>query len=86
MTVVAASREAYHTFAAPSLAKSERYLLSLLRQYGPTCNRDLAAIAARPINTITPVIFSLREKGQVVLDHKAKHPLSGITVSYWRAV
>jgi transposase len=47
-------------------------------------NRQIAAIMGRPINTITPRIFELRQAGVVVLAGKRKDTYSGIEVSHWR--
>jgi hypothetical protein len=86
MSVATASKEAYGRMR--SVPPKEHPVYKFLKTFGTGTagysNRQIAAIMGRPINTITPRIFELREAGVVVLAGKRKDTYSGIEVSHWR--
>lgn len=86
MSVATASREAYGRMK--SVPAKEHPVYKFLKTFGVQTegysNRQIAAIMGRPINTITPRIFELRQAGVVVLAGKRKDLYSGVTVSHWR--
>jgi hypothetical protein len=86
MAVAQASVEAYGRMS--SVKPKEHPVYKLLKTFGAGSdgysNRQIAAIMQRPINTITPRVFELRQAGVVVLAGKRKDLYSGIEVSHWR--
>lgn len=86
MPVATASKEAYGRMR--SVPPKEHPVYKFLKTFGTETagysNRQIAAIMGRPINTITPRIFELRQAGVVVLAGKRKDLYSGIEVSHWR--
>lgn len=87
MSVAQASRQAYGRMKSVDDAK-DHPVYKFLKTFGTGTdgysNRQIAAIMGKPINTITPRIFELREAGVVVLAGKRKDLYSGIEVSHWR--
>lgn len=86
MPVQSSSKEAYGRMR--SIAPKEHPVYKFLKTFGTQTegysNRQIAAIMGRPINTITPRIFELRNAGVVVLAGKRKDLYSGVTVMHWR--
>lgn len=86
MPVATASREAYGRMR--TVKPKEHPVYKFLKTFGTGTagysNRQIALIMKRPINTITPRIFELRQAGVVVLAGKRKDTYSGIEVSHWR--
>jgi hypothetical protein len=86
MPVATASREAYGRMS--SVSPKDHPVYKFLKSAGAGSdgysNRQIALIMRRPINTITPRIFELREAGVVVLAGRRVDPYSGVTVSCWR--
>lgn len=86
MPVATASLEAYGRMK--SVKPKEHPVYKFLRTFGTSTagysNRQIAAIMGKPINTITPRIFELRQAGVVVLAGKRKDLFSGVEVSHWR--
>ncbi len=65
MPIQITSLEAYQS-VADDLGRRQREVLTILRTIGPATNRQISAATRREINTITPRIKELREKGLVV--------------------
>jgi hypothetical protein len=86
MPVAQASKEAYGRMK--SVGPKEHPVYKLLKTFGAGSdgysNRQIAAIMGKPINTITPRVFELRQAGVVVLAGKRKDLYSGVEVSHWR--
>lgn len=50
----------------------------------PVCNKELSDHLGWPINSVTPTVFKLRERGLVVESHRAKYVPTNRRVIYWR--
>lgn len=84
MTIQATSIESYHQIK-PLLPKREVEALAWLQRGRPLCNLELAGLLDLPINSVTPTVFRLRERGLVVESHRAKYEPTNRTVIYWTA-
>lgn len=86
MSVAEASKQAYGRLR--TVSPKEHPVYKFLKTFGTQSagysNRQIAAILGKPINTITPRVFELRQAGVVVLAGKRKDLYSGIEVSHWR--
>ena len=79
------SLDAYQKIKA-QLGDMHWAILGHLEEAGPLCNRDIAERSGIIISTVTARVNELRKWGRVSLSHKAKHPTTGMTVMFWRAV
>jgi len=66
------------------LGKRQEAVLRMLEAHGPMCNQLIAEALKWPINTVTPRIKELREKGKVEIDRKGIYYPTNKTVIYWR--
>ena len=58
----------------------------IIRQKGDISNLDIARLLNWPINSVTPRVKELRDKGLVEEAYRDIHPETGRRVIYWRAV
>lgn len=63
MSVQDTSLEAYYMYE--KIGKMQSKVLDVIINYGPVTNKEIANIMNKPINTITPRVKELREKGLV---------------------
>lgn len=81
------SREAYFTDVKPKLGqKQQRVLDALKRAKRPVCNQEIAEHLNQPINTITPRVNELVEKGLAEEATRDVYPKTNRRVIYWRPV
>lgn len=85
MTAQDTSIEAYYLISVHELSDREREVFEAFKTIGPMNNREMSLLLARPINTITPTTFRLREAGLVVESHRDVDPETHRRVIYWKA-
>jgi len=73
---------AWRSEVKPTLGTRQQSVLDALR--GDMTNSEIALKLGVPINTITPRIFELREKGLVVEFTKRKCRVTGRTAISWK--
>lgn len=64
--------------------RREQELLRVLHLIQPACDRDIARALVWEIGQVNGRRNSLMQKGIVEEDHKARNPLTGKTVIYWK--
>jgi DNA-binding MarR family transcriptional regulator len=69
-----------------SLGDRQKAVLLCLREEGPANNRLLAFRLNKPINTVTPRVLELRERGLVAEAFRQRDQATGMTTIFWRAV
>ncbi|AGY37013.1 hypothetical protein FREDWARD_70 [Mycobacterium phage Fredward] len=84
MSVQATSIESYRA-SLPELPSREAEVHDALQTIGPMCNREISDLLGRPINVITPAVFSLRERGLVRESHRGVFEPTNRKVIYWKA-
>lgn len=84
MTVRTTSLAAYESIQAELNTKQEK-VFDALTQLGSMCNQEIADVLGWPINTVTPRVKELREKGLVVERRRAKYEPTGRTCIFWAA-
>lgn len=65
------------------LNKNQHTVLEALEEIFPACNKQIAAHMNWPINSITPRVLELRQKGKVVQAYIGKD-VSGRRAIYWQ--
>ncbi len=84
MPVRRTSIDAYYTL--PETARKQSDVLKQLREGGPQCNAQLAAALGWPVNTVTPRVHELRNRGLVTEAGRAVYPPTNRTSIFWRVV
>lgn len=84
--VTSTSLKAYYGDALPTLGKRHEAVLKAFMEKGPMSNSELANYLQWPINTITPRVGELREKGLVRAVREKKCPVTGRQVTEWEGV
>jgi len=79
------SIEAYDS-VKNDLGKLQRQIYNLLKVYPNCSNNDLSRITQKSINTITPRIKELRDKGLVFFSHYKVDRVTNRRVMCWVAV
>lgn len=78
------SRDAYDSIQ-PDLGAKQREVLDALKMLGPLCNADLSELLGWPINSVTPRVRELVQRGRVVEAHRGPGGATGRTVIFWSA-
>lgn len=87
MSVQDTSLDAYYGEVKPKLGEKQQRVLNVIRSARrPVCNQEIADWMNQPINTITPRVNELVEKGLVEQAAKEIYPKTNRRVIYWRAV
>lgn len=69
----------------PQLGEKQRRVLDAFEKAKrPICNQELAMYLNQPINTVTPRVNELVEKGLVEQSCKAIYPATNRRVIYWQ--
>lgn len=79
------SMEAWFKDAKPAAGKNQMVIYNLLKEHSALCNRDIQELLNWQPNSVTGRVHELREAEMVIESHRAKHPVSGRTVIYWKA-
>lgn len=83
MTVQQTSKQAYWNEVQPTLGERHHQVLKALKTRTDFSNNELAHFLNLPINSITPRVKELREKGLVKMIGTRKCKVSGRTVIVW---
>ena len=75
---------AYYSDVLPSLGKRQEIVLEEILKSENITNTEISARLNLPINTITPRVFELREKGLVVEARKRICKITGKTAIAWK--
>ena len=68
----------------PKLGERQREVLYVLRANKDMTNSEIGSILGRPINTITPRVFELREAGLVMESRKRTCGITGRNAIAWK--
>lgn len=85
MTIQETSREAYEQIK-PELGNRQMEIYEYLKHFGPANNTMIAASLKRPINSITPRTFELRNLCLVGVSHIDRCPKTGRRVIWWKCL
>lgn len=81
------SWQVYQTEIKPNInAKQQVVLRALRRAKRPVCNQELSNELNQAINTITPRVLELRQKGVVEEAYRAIYPATNRKVIYWKVI
>jgi len=79
------SRQAYFNDVVPKINEAQMVVLSALQKSKrPVNNQEVSNFLGKPINTITPRMGELVEKGLVEEAFRAIYPVTNRKVIYWR--
>ena len=78
------SIKAYHEEIQPTLGKRQAQILEVLKIFKSVTNTELSKAIQWPINTVTPRIKELRDKGLVELASVRNCAITGRTAKAWR--
>lgn len=67
----------------PKLGRRQHQVLEALEEISPANNQEIAKHLGWPINSITPRVLELRQKGKVEEAYKQKNS-QGRTTIYWQ--
>ncbi|WNM68996.1 helix-turn-helix DNA binding domain protein [Mycobacterium Phage TribleTrouble] len=84
MSVQETSLQAYDSIQS-NLGTKQREVLDALKAVGPLCNADLAELLGWPINSVTPRVRELVQRGRVAEAHRGPGGATGRTVIFWSA-
>lgn len=70
----------------PRLGEQHLVVQGTLEENGPMCNRQIADRTSMSIASVTARVYELRKANQIEFSHKAKDPMTGMTVMFWKAV
>ena len=68
-----------------NLGDRQKAVFDVLKSRGPMNNLEISQVVGIPINSITPRVKELRERGFVEEHTKARCKTTGRLVIYWRA-
>ncbi|WP_195167157.1 winged helix-turn-helix domain-containing protein [Mycobacteroides abscessus] len=84
MGVRATSRAAFDE-VKPDLGRRQAAVLAELRSNGPSCNQEIAEGLGWPINTVTPRVNELVERGKVREAFRERYAPTNRRVIFWAA-
>ena len=79
------SLEAYEVLQ-PNLGKLQNMIYNVLQIYPDSSNHDLSQITKKPINTVTPRVKELRDKGLVICSGYKIDNITHKRVMCWKTV
>lgn len=85
MTVQRTSLDAFQILQ-PELGTMQNMVFNVLKMYPYSSNHDLSRILRKPINTVTPRVKELRDKGMVLHSGYKKDEVTGKRVMTWITV
>ena len=79
------SLEAYSDIA-PELGTMQNMVYNVLKVYPDSSNHDLSRILSKPINSVTPRVKELRDKGLVVCSGHKTDEITSKRVMTWKVI
>ena len=79
------SLEAYKVLQ-PELGKMQVMIYNVLKVYPNSSNHDISEILDKPINSITPRVKELRDKGLVICTSHKTDPSTNRRVMCWSVI
>ena len=79
------SLEAYKVLQ-PELGTMQNMIYNILKVYPNSSNLDISRITHKPINSVTPRIKELRDKGLVIFSNYKKDRVTKRRVMCWKIV
>lgn len=69
----------------PDLGSMQNMVYNVVKAYPGSSNLDISRIMQKPINSVTPRVKELRDKGLVVLSHYKTDRVTGRRMMCWMA-
>ena len=83
--VQSTSLEAYLDIM-PHLSKQQNLVYNIIKHYKGSSNLDISRVMRRPINSITPRVYELRELNLIEFSHKKRDRITGKSCRCWKIV
>jgi len=70
----------------PELGTMQNMIFNIIKIYPGSSNLDISRITDKPINSVTPRVKELRDRGLVILSHYKTDRITNRKVMCWTAV